>query len=75
MVLELKLRKIGNSVGLVLPKEALAHLKVAKGDTVTLTSSQDGMRLTASNPEFAKTMAACESLNRRYRNTLHELAE
>ncbi|MBV6501520.1 MAG: hypothetical protein CJBNEKGG_04033 [Prosthecobacter sp.] len=75
MVLELKLRKIGNSVGLVLPKEALAHLKVEEGDTVTLTESQDGMRLTASNPEFAKTMEVFESLNRRYRNTLRELAK
>ncbi len=75
MTLELKLRKIGNSVGVVLPKEALAHLKVQEGDTVTLTESQDGMRLTASNPEFAKTMAVFESLNRRYRNTLRELAK
>jgi antitoxin component of MazEF toxin-antitoxin module len=39
MVLELKLRKIGNSVGLVLPMEALAHLKVEEGDTGTLTES------------------------------------
>lgn len=75
MVLELKLRKVGNSVGLVLPKEALAHLKVEEGDTVTLTESQDGMRLTAGNPEFAKTMAVFESLNRRYHNTLRELAQ
>ena len=73
MTLELKLRKVGNSVGLVLPKEALAHLKVEEGDTVTLTEAQDGVRLTASNPEFAKTMAVFESLNRRYRNTLREL--
>lgn len=75
MVLELKLRKVGNSVGLVLPKEALAHLKVQEGDTVTLTESQDGMRLTASSPEFSKTMAVFEALNRRYRNTLRELAK
>ena len=75
MILELKLRKVGNSVGLVLPKEALVHLKVEEGDTVTLTESQDGLRLTASNPEFAKTMAVFESLNRRYRNTLRELAK
>ena len=75
MILELKLRKIGNSVGVVLPKEALAHMKVGKGDTVTLTEAQDGVRLTASNPEFARTMAVFESLNRRYRNTLRELAK
>ena len=57
MTLELKLRKVGNSVGLVLPKEALAHRKVQEGDTLTLTESQDGLRLTASDGEFAKTMA------------------
>jgi putative addiction module antidote len=75
MILELKLRKVGNSVGVVLPKEALAHLKVGEGDTVTLTAAQDGVRLTSSNPEFAKTMAVFESLNRRYRSTLRELAK
>lgn len=75
MVLELKLRKIGNSVGVILPKEALAHLKVGEGDTVTLTEARDGVHLTSSNPEFAKTMAVFESLNRRYRNTLRELAK
>ena len=75
MTLELKLRKIGNSVGVVLPKEVLAHLKADEGDTVTLTEAQDGVRLTAGNPEFAKTMAVFESLNRRYRNALRELAK
>lgn len=75
MTLELKLRKVGNSVGLVLPKEALAHLKAEEGDTVTLTEAQDGLRLTAGNPEFAKSMAVFESLNRRYRNALRELAK
>lgn len=75
MVLKLKLRKVGNSVGVVLPKEALAHLKAEEGDTVTLTEAQDGLRLTSSSPEFAKTMAVFESLNRRYRNALRELAK
>jgi putative addiction module antidote len=75
MVLELKLRKIGNSVGILLPKEALAHLKVEDGDTLTLTEAQDGVRLTASKQDFAKSMAVFDSLNRRYRNTLRELAK
>jgi putative addiction module antidote len=75
MILELKVRKIGNSLGLVLPKEALTHLKVQEGDTLTLTETQDGVRLTASDPEFAKTMAVFESLNKRYRNALRELAK
>jgi len=75
MTLELKLRKVGNSLGVVLPKEALAHLKIEEGDTIMLTKTQDGMRLTAGNPEFAKTMVVFESLNRRYRNALRELAK
>ncbi len=75
MTVNVKIRKVGNSLGVVLPKEALAHLKVDEGDTLTLTEAQDGVRLTASNPEFDKTMATFESLNRRYRNALRELAK
>ena len=75
MTIDLKVRKVGNSLGIVLPKEALAHLKVEEGDTLTLSEAQDGVRLTASNPEYAKTMAVFESLSRRYRNTLRELAK
>ena len=75
VTIDLKIRKVGNSLGVVLPKEALAHLNVAEGDTLTLSESQDGVRLTASNPEFVQTMAVFESLSRRYRNTLRELAK
>jgi putative addiction module antidote len=76
MVLELKLRKVGNSVGLVLPKEALARLNAGDGDAVFLTDTTDGgIRLTASNPEFARKMKAAESLSRRYRHPLRELAK
>ena len=75
MIIDLKVRKVGNSLGVVLPKEALAHLNVNEGDTLTLSEAQDGVRLTATNPEFSKTMAVFESLSRRYRNTLRELAK
>ena len=76
MIFELKLRKIGNSVGLVLPKEALARLNADNGDAVFLTDATDGsFRLTASNPEFARKMKAAESLSRRYRHALKELAK
>jgi putative addiction module antidote len=75
MTLDLKIRRVGNSLGIVLPKEALTHLDVQEGDVVTLTEAQDGVRVTAANPEFSKTMAVFESLNRRYRNTLRELAK
>lgn len=75
MTLELKLRKIGNSVGVVLPKEALAHLKAEEGDSVLLTETPDGFRMTGSSPEFARQMAIFEDLSRRYRNALRELAK
>ena len=53
----------------------MAHLNVQEGDSLTMTESQDGVRITAANPEFAKTMAVFESLNKRYRNALRELAK
>ncbi len=76
MVLELKLRKIGNSVGLVLPKDALARLKAGEGDSLILTAAPDGsFRITPKNAEFAQQMKAAEDVIRRYRNTLRELAK
>ncbi len=79
MVLELKLRKVGNSVGVVLPKEALARLNVQEGDTLTLTDAPaGGLRVTpatAGCEQFARQMRAAEGVIRRYRNTLRELAQ
>ena len=76
MVLELKLRRVGNSVGVVIPKEALGRLNVQEGDTIVLTETTDGgFRLTATNPGFAEKMAVAEKLSRRYRNALSELAK
>ena len=51
MVLELKIRKIGNSMGIVLPKEALAHLKAEEGDAICVTDSAEGtLRLSPTTP-------------------------
>ena len=79
MVLELKLRKVGNSVGVVLPKEAMARLNVQEGDTLALTDGADGsMRVTPvseGKSQFVKQMKAAEKVVRRYRNTLRELAK
>jgi putative addiction module antidote len=79
MVLELKLRKVGNSVGVVLPKEALSRLNVGEGDTIALTEAPDGsLRVTATTEgreQFATQMKAAEQVIRRYRNTLRELAK
>jgi putative addiction module antidote len=77
MVLEIKLRKIGNSVGVVLPKEALAHLNLREGDKVCVTEAADGsLRLAAANnAEFSRQMEIAKDVLQRYRNTLRELAK
>jgi putative addiction module antidote len=71
----LKLTQIGNSVGVVLPKEALAALKLEKGDTLYLTEAPDGFRVTAFDPEFERQMGAAETIMKRRRNVLRELAK
>jgi putative addiction module antidote len=76
MIRETKIRKIGNSMGILLPKEALAHLNAEEGAAVYLTEAPDGsIRLTANNPEFARKMAVVQKLSRRYRNALRQLAQ
>jgi putative addiction module antidote len=75
MVWELKPRKVGNSVGIILPKEALARFDAEEGDAIYLADASDGgFRLAASNSAFARKMKAAGSLSRRYRRALKELA-
>ena len=75
MVLELKLRKIGNSLGIVLPKEALSRLNASEGDTLVFTEAPDGgFRVAPDKNDFAHQMALAEDIARRYRNALKELA-
>ena len=71
----LKLIQIGNSVGVILPKEVLARLNVAKGDLIYLTESADGVRLTPHDPSFEVQMKAARAIMRKRRNVLHELAK
>jgi putative addiction module antidote len=71
----LKLVQIGNSVGVVLPKEVLARLDVDRGDTVFLTDSPNGMRITTTNPAFEAQMKVARELMRKRRNVLAELAK
>jgi putative addiction module antidote len=76
MTLELKLRKVGNSVGVVLPKEALAFLNVQEGDTLSVTDAADGtLRVSATSPEVSRQLEVAQDIMRRYRNTLRELAK
>lgn len=76
MLLELKLRKVGNSVGVILPKEALAHLNADEGDAVTLTEGADGrLLLSSQNAAVSEQMRVAQDIMQRYRNTLRELAK
>ena len=75
MNIRLKLIQVGNSLGVTLPKEALAALKVGKGDTLILTQSPDGVRLTPYDPEIEKQIEEGRELMREYRDTLRALAK
>jgi putative addiction module antidote len=75
-VLELKVRKIGNSLGVVLPKEAVNRLRAEDGDRLFLIEGPDGAyRLTPYDPAFEKKMKKAEDIVGRYRNTLHALSK
>lgn len=71
----LKLSRIGNSVGMVLPKDVLTRLRVQEGDRLYLTESPDGYRITPFDPEFARQMEVAEQVMRRRRDALRELAK
>jgi len=76
MAYSTKVRKIGNSLGIILPKEALAELKVEEGQALYLSRTPDGgLRVTAGDEDFEKTMEVGRSLMKRYRNALQELAK
>lgn len=71
----LKLTSIGNSVGVVLPKELLARLKLGKGDAVYVTQSPDGYPIAPYDPEFQSAMEAARKVMKERRATLRELAK
>ncbi|WP_445679629.1 AbrB/MazE/SpoVT family DNA-binding domain-containing protein [Radicibacter daui] len=75
-MVELKLRKVGNSLGVVLPKEVVSRLNVQDGETLYLAEAPDGgYRLLPFDPSFEKKMSKAEDIIKRYRNTLHVLAK
>ena len=69
----LKIRKIGNSLGVTLSKEAIQKLRVQEGDSVFVTETPTGVHVTACNPDFEKAMEAYRKVSTKYRNALHEL--
>ncbi len=75
-MVELKVRKVGNSLGVVLPKEVIHRLHAGEGEPLFLIEAPDGSyQLTSYDPEFEKKMRKAEEIIGRYRNTLRVLAK
>ena len=74
-MLKVKLTSIGNSVGVILPKEALAKMKVSKGDTLFLAEEPEGYSLSPYEKNFDEQVKVAEGVMNKYRNALHELAK
>ena len=75
MTTNLKITTIGNSVGVVLPKDILERLRVGKGDTLYATETPSGIELRPFDPDFAADMEAAEQVMRENRDLLRKLAE
>lgn len=73
--MKLKITSIGNSAGVILPKELLARLRVDKGDELYVLETPDGIRLTAFDPTLAAQMEVAEEVMRKRRTLLHKLAQ
>ena len=71
----LKITTVGNSTGVVLPREILQHLHVDKGDTLYVLETPNGIELTPYNPQFAAQMEVAEQVMREDRDVLKKLAE
>ncbi|MEO8650526.1 MAG: AbrB/MazE/SpoVT family DNA-binding domain-containing protein [Acidobacteriota bacterium] len=72
---KLKITTVGNSVGIVLPKDILERLRVDKGDMLSVTETPDGIELRPYDEEFAEQMAIAERVMREDRDVLRKLAE
>ncbi|MCG3199049.1 MAG: AbrB/MazE/SpoVT family DNA-binding domain-containing protein [Candidatus Omnitrophica bacterium] len=70
-----KVRRIGNSLGVILPAEILARLRVTEGDRLFFTEDQDGARISPSDPDFESVMESFEVMRKQYRNAFRELAK
>lgn len=74
-MLKVKVTSIGNSMGILLPKEALTKLKAEKGDILYLVDGPEGLTLTPYQQDFETQIQAAEKVMKKYRNALHELAK
>lgn len=73
--MKLKITTIGNSSGVILPKELLARLRLERGDELFAIETPDGIRLTTYDPVLAQQMEVAEQVMRERRSLLHKLAQ
>lgn len=73
--MKLRITTIGNSAGVILPKELLARLRLGKGDALYALETPDGIRLTVFDPELAAQMEVAEQVMRKRRTLLNKLAQ
>ena len=73
--MQLEIKKIGNSTGVILPKEMLARLRLEQGDTIIITETPDGFMATRQDPAFEKAMGLARRGMKKYHNALTELAK
>jgi putative addiction module antidote len=73
--MKLKITTVGNSAGVILPKELLARLRLEKGDELYAFETPDGIRLTTYDPELARQMEVADQIMREDRQVLHKLAQ
>lgn len=73
-MVKLKIRRVGNSAAITLPKEVLARLHVQEGDTLVLTEGKEGYYVTPYDATFADALEAFEETRRKYRNAFRELS-
>ena len=74
-MLKVKITQVGNSMGILLPKEALNKMKAEKGDTLYLVEGPDGYTLTPYSQNFEEQIGVAEKVMKKYRNALRELAK
>lgn len=73
--MKLKITSIGNSAGVILPKEILARLRLEKGDELYVLETPDGIKLTTFDPTLAEQMEVADRVMRKRRTLLHKLAQ
>ena len=73
--MKIELKKIGNSTGVILPKDLLARLGMAQGDVVDVTETPDGFAVRRHDETFAKGMEIARKAMKTYANALRELAK